>query len=629
MKSSRAWSSAPLLVLLGSRTSTAVPCTSSQLAAPPVVKDYGGVQGLAESVNCSGGSFEVEWVGSVIVEETIRIFGGTTLSITGAADGTSIANGANMTSLFEVDGGTLHLSHLSLVGGTGKRGGAIYATDAFLTAASCILSNNTGVHGGGAYLDNTTFEVFNSSFNYNVAPGTGGAMHMRASNVTVGERVLLESNEASSGGALYIAGMSIITLAGDNISFARNAATVYGGGAAYIDSSSVLIHGDVSFSANHANSDGGALYVSVSVVDIAGSTLWENNTAGDRGGSLATFQSKMMVQPSGNASFVDNAATYSGGAAYLSNSTLLFNDGVVFAGNVAGENGGAVYSDLSDITIAETAVWKDNSAGNEGGGLLLWNSTLHVEYSGRAKYVGNTANSGGAVYSFDSRIVFDGDVVFGRNFAGDRGGGLFGDSSTVNVTGTALWEDNTSLNTGGGVAIWSSTMHIVAGSNLSISNNNATVGGGMFIGENAAVVITGWATFSHNAAETGAGIKMATFSSASFTGGFVLMQGNTASSSGGGIHCESPTVLELDGVEFWSNYGGVNGGAMTTILAGTERVAEAEAEPAIISNCWFSDNTATDAGGALFIGGGFVDIRGSYFYDNVAGDKVYCCSRKG
>ena len=100
------------------------------------------------------------------------------------------------------------------------------------------------------------------------------------------------------------------------------------------------------------------------------------------------------------------------------------------------------------------------------------------------------------------------------------------------------------------------------------------------------------------------------------------MIGNEASSSGGGMHCESPTQLNLDGVQFESNYGGVSGGAMTTLLAGTERLAETEAKPASISNCSFSENTAGDAGGALFIGGGFVEISGSSFYYNAAGDLL-------
>lgn len=69
-----------------------------------------GMQELAAPVNCLASSFDIEWVVPVIVVETIRLFGGPTLRITDAVDGTSTANGANMTSLIKVDSGTLDIN---------------------------------------------------------------------------------------------------------------------------------------------------------------------------------------------------------------------------------------------------------------------------------------------------------------------------------------------------------------------------------------------------------------------------------------------------------------------------------------------------------------------------------------
>lgn len=77
---------------------------------------------------------------------------------------------------------------------------------------------------------------------------------------------------------------------------------------------------------------------------------------------------------------------------------------------------------------------------------------------------------------------------------------------------------------------------------------------------------------------------MAVVSPANFTGR-LMMQGKATSSSGGGTHCESPALLELNGVECSSKYGGVNGAAMTTLMVGIERVAaETAANPAITCN---------------------------------------------
>lgn len=816
-------SSATALLLLGSQLTAAVPCAPSQLNALLVVEDTAGALNLVEAVNCSGGSFDVEWVGSVFVEETIRLSGGTSLSIKGAVDGTSVANGGNVTLLFEVEGGTLHLSHLNLTNGTGSSGGAIYAIDAVLTVANCTILHNTGVHGGGVFLENTVLETDHSSFTDNTASESGGAIYMEASNVTVGETVLFERNGALSAGALYVGRSSILTLAGDNVSLANNIANDFGGGlythqstgyltgkvelvgntaefggaiftengsfsvmgdmllsnnfasdsggafygglsvinisgtavwknksalvgggglnlwasnmdvqplaeaefigniagfggaaymststfamdgdvlfsdntvhlcggalysdlstitisgnalwesnrspsagggllmwtsdlhvqrsgttafvgnaaalggAAYINPGMLVTHGDVSFNSNIASVDGGALYASISVIDIAGSTLWENNTAGVRGGALVALQSDAYVQSSGKGDFFGNSATLFGGAAYVSNSSLLFDGDVVFEDNVADDSGGALYSDHSSIVISGATVWEANSARSSaqtgGGGVLMWSSSLHVAPFGTAEFFGNTANSGGAIYLFNgSTVLFDGDVLFASNFVTDLGGALFIQQSAVDITGTTAWRNNTSQNTGGGVAVLESTLHIVAGSNVSFSKNNASVGGGMFAGENAIIVIRGLAMFSHNGAQTGAGIKLGILSSADFTGGSVVLRGNTAFLNGGGMHCESPTLLKLDGVQFVSNHGGIGGGAITTLLAGTERVAETLAKPARISNCLFSDNTAGDTGGAFFIAGGFVDITGSSFTSNTAGDIIFSCADNG
>lgn len=737
MKISPTSPSAVLLLLFHSQGSAAVPCTSSQLAsAPIVVEDTAGALRLKAAVDCSGGSFDVEWVGFVLVEEPISVLGGTTVSITGAVDKTSIVNGANLTPLFTVDGGILHLNNLTLANGTGDRGGAIYATNGMLTISGCVLSNNTALLGGGVCLNGTVWEVIDSSFTDNTASGNGGAIYMGASNVAVGERVLFENNKASSGGALFMGDSSILTLAGDRITFAQNTATANGGGiyarhsttnvtgkvallgnnadfggafftdnssvsvigdmllsnnlandsggafygrdsavdiggasvwernsavigggglmlweasmriqasgeaefigntagkggAAYMHNSTMFAYSEISFSDNFAKVDGGGLYADRAVVDVAGPALWEANTAGERGGALASFQSNFTILSSGEVSFVANSATRSGGAAYVSNSSLVFEGGVFFTENAAVKNGGALHVDFSSLSITGTTLWKDNSARLGGGGLLIWNSTLLVPSFGTAEFFDNVANSGGAIHSFKSTIFLGGDVLFGNNFANDLGGGLYGDDSAVTVTGTASWENNTSLTSGGGLAIVGSTLHIVAGGNTSVLQNTAKVGGGMFVGESSGVVIAGLAMFADNVATTGAGIKMAIYSTANFTGGLVTILGNAASVNGGGIHCESPTLLALDGVQVVSNYAGVSGGGVKTLLAGTDRVAETEAEPATVSNCVFSGNSAGDTGGGLFIAGGFVDITGSRFSNNYAGERSYSCAPQG
>ena len=82
--------------------SAAMPCTTWKNSLPARVDDTSAATQLAEALNCSGGSFDVEWVGLVEITQPIRVMNGTTLTVSGAPDGSSIIDGANETSHFEV-----------------------------------------------------------------------------------------------------------------------------------------------------------------------------------------------------------------------------------------------------------------------------------------------------------------------------------------------------------------------------------------------------------------------------------------------------------------------------------------------------------------------------------------------
>ena len=144
--------------------------------------------------------------------------------------------------------------------------------------------------------------------------------------------------------------------------------------------------------------------------------------------------------------------------------------------------------------------------------------------------------------------MIDDNVSFTNNSVTDVGGAVFGHKPAVNITGRASWDSNMAVNAGGGMALVETTLHMMTGRSSSFSKNIANIGGGMPIGENAAAVVAGRATFADNHAETGGGIKTTQFSSVDLSGALVAMLGNTALSSGGGMHCESPTLLRLDGL---------------------------------------------------------------------------------
>eukprot|EP00611_Tribonema_gayanum_P013810 TRINITY_DN2502_c0_g1_i2.p2 TRINITY_DN2502_c0_g1~~TRINITY_DN2502_c0_g1_i2.p2 ORF type:complete len:146 (+),score=15.64 TRINITY_DN2502_c0_g1_i2:138-575(+) len=106
--------------------------------------------GLAQLVQCTGGSITAEWRGQVAIAEAVRIGFGTSLSIVGAAKPfDAVAGGGDVSSLFAVPkGAVLVLNGLRLEKGKAKgdsQGGAVTVEEGGeLQAKSCTFSGNTG-----------------------------------------------------------------------------------------------------------------------------------------------------------------------------------------------------------------------------------------------------------------------------------------------------------------------------------------------------------------------------------------------------------------------------------------------------------------------------------------------------
>lgn len=74
-----------------------------------VVETSAQAQALAAAVNCSGGAFEVEWRGAVIVDQPIYVLDGTVLTVAGAGSD-AVIDGNSATRLFTVVNASLHVS---------------------------------------------------------------------------------------------------------------------------------------------------------------------------------------------------------------------------------------------------------------------------------------------------------------------------------------------------------------------------------------------------------------------------------------------------------------------------------------------------------------------------------------
>lgn len=308
---------AGLLSLAAGQTSSGtVACAASALLGPSslVVEDTAGAFRLAQAVNCSGGSFDVAWIGNVMVDETIHVLEGTTLNITGSADGTSIADGGGQTPLFKVDkgGGVLHLSDLTLANGSAEFGGALLAIEATITLNGCtFLANDASESGGAVLLFASELDAKDVSFARNSAQYIGGAVYADGSRITLDGLLSFFENkvdgdsdlDSSIGGGVYLFDSSV-TAAG-RVEFVGNAAM--NGGAAYVDTSTLVFDGPLLLANNSASVAGGGIWGEDSNITVTGSAMWKGNTAESSfGGGMALFA--CVISVSNETEFVENTA---------------------------------------------------------------------------------------------------------------------------------------------------------------------------------------------------------------------------------------------------------------------------------------------------------------------------------
>lgn len=122
-------------------------------------------QALAATVNCSGGSFEVEWKDHVVADEPMYVTDGTILTVRGAEPGAAV-DGNGSTRLFLVVNATLHVSGVNISSGSSLVGGAIAASGATLTLnRTSLIGNRAGGNAGAVQVsDGSSLSCANVSF---------------------------------------------------------------------------------------------------------------------------------------------------------------------------------------------------------------------------------------------------------------------------------------------------------------------------------------------------------------------------------------------------------------------------------------------------------------------------------
>jgi uncharacterized repeat protein (TIGR01451 family) len=333
----------------------------------------------------------------------------------------------------------------------GTRGGSVFmGPDSKLLVYNSTFNSSTS-GAGGAILGGYNVNIYNSTFEGNLATGRGGAIFMasltNASQSNVYNSTFIGNSARERGGAID-AGYSKKVFAVYDSDFRNNSiyqyttssSTGYGGALAYVD-----IIDNCDFTGNTAP-NGGAVYqwdVHSQRLRLTNSRF-DNNSARWGGALLAHYSGSIV-----NCNFTNNVATGSGGAiggwnGFVYNSLFVNNTALnggaysaeggrvydsVFINNTASANGGTIHGSLLIATGNEIY----NTTAANGGAIWCGNhaDTRYVDNISNNLIVNSTANAGGAIYVTARNIKTTLNSNRIVDSSADVAGGIYTDSLTT------------------------------------------------------------------------------------------------------------------------------------------------------------------------------------------------------
>ena len=349
--------------------------------------------------------------------------------------------------------GTISFYH-NIAGALINYGGAILLSNSTLIATNVVLtfSNNRAQY-GGAIAITRILQIMNP------LPST--------STIEVEGRSLFEANVATFGGDLYGEYLMYIWFSGNTtlsrykgqnpgscqvqILYATMADIQFHGYTVIKESFSagiiVYLRGNVCALFNgitkFTNNIGSGFAVSDNAsITIFGQTYFESNYGGSKG--IIALQDSRPSMISGEAVFVDNDHGIT-----LSNSVIELEGDFQFT-----RNGGPLYGCMSAFGSTVTingSMLVDSNIANTGPAIYSYNSSIKMY--GDYKFTNhNVVGDGGAVFSVRSTLYFDGNISFISNSASNRGGAICALFSELFLSGIHVYANN-SANAGGAISL--------------------------------------------------------------------------------------------------------------------------------------------------------------------------------
>ena len=600
-----------------------------------MVEDSTQAEALAQTVNCSGGTFDVLWKGFVTLERTIYVASGSVMTITGVGEpSTAVIDGGLQTQILTAVEASLHVINVSFSLGSSVFGGAIAASASNMTfTRTSFVGNMASGMGGAIYMENqstawfdvetnllrnsavsfggalyacgnssVTFTVEEAYILHNVAGERGGAIAIDQSHLWWNGKTFYNNNTSGySGGAVDVANGSTARWFGSNL-LSENTATLGGALAVYLKSH-VSWSGDMVLEYNQAIVMGGAIYVQGADISWDGSTIFTSNIALTAGGALSAVLGA-DVSWSGDTVFKDNRATSAGGAIYVESAEVLWSGVSSFSHNSA-KVGGAIRARSSSFVRwnASNTTFILNMATSSGGGAVsIGNST--ISWTGNTTFESNQANTvGGAILAYDAALSWSGNTTFECNRA-DKGGAASFTGSRVTWDGNTEFVSNTAsvVNTSSGGALVASRVNGSWRGVTLFYNNSAMMAGAVYIGNSSNVEWIGKTLFLNNSAALfGGGVVAWKRTNVNWRGDTMFVSNNAI--LGGAVYIGEGARAKLTGqTTFTSNEAGEQGGAVAASVASTDD--DLIAFLLIEGITEFVDNVSGRDGGAISLVGG-------------------------
>jgi len=330
-----------------------------------------------------------------------------------------------------------------------------------------------------------------------------------------------------------------------------------------------------------------------------------------------------------SSNFIDNEASWGGGAIHSNRGIKGNIEGSLFQGNKSIFSGGAIYS--LDIKAIKDSHFINNESTNTHGGALYIIEDIEGGIEG-STFTGNKAHlNGGAIDIKTLTGGIRGSEFINNHSTTGTGGAVWVHSASgvLNGISGSTFKDNSAgaggLSGGGAVSV-SGSIEGIQGSTF--ENNKALAGSGGAI--NAGTInggITSNSKFENNTATTGGAIFLSNGTQGILSGGIDNSQfiGNTATSSGGGaIHLHDGILHGgiKNGTEFSKNTANSHGGAIWLI----------DIQDGISDSKFIENKTLNGFGGAITTSNIDGGIAGSNFEKNnahVSGGALYAGTLNG